>query len=67
MAAVVQWGAGGDDSDNEFDEAEARFSGKTALLVVIDCSSEMFEQWGDENEETPFLSAIKVTLLKKEM
>lgn len=49
-----------DDSDDEFEKSgEASFSGKTALLILIDTTPHMFAGWED-NKETPFLAAIKV-------
>jgi hypothetical protein len=71
--ALAAW----QDSDDEFaEEEEARFSGKTALLVVIDVTPKMFESWGavdgggDSEEQEgsggdksncPFSAAIKVS------
>lgn len=58
--AMTSWHAV--DSDDEFEnDAEAGFSGKTAILVVIDVSPTMFKGW-EENEETPYLAAMKVLL-----
>lgn len=50
-----------DDSDEEFANSEEdRFSGKVAQLIIIDATPPMFATDWEDNEETPFLAAIKV-------
>lgn len=50
------------DSDEEFaDEGEKAFRGKTATIVLIDCTPEMFQAWKADSEEVPFRAAIKVS------
>jgi len=65
-AGRVTWRSGGDSEDEELENSVAfKNAGKTALLLVIDSTPDMFRSSWGENNDSPFRAALKVRIKNK--